>query len=206
MRKMTMVAALAGCASLVLAAPTAQASGTKADPRPVVTSEAAMELIGFDTATAAKAGNTITTEAGYQVLRDGRTGAVLGRIGAKGGPDNAPANTVYGNCGSSFFYLYDLSGARFALRTGFTVTANAFDFRWRTRTIGQNSFQTDNWEWGDDGPMWPSRSWSSGYKESTQDTYAGTYYYGRVTSGTAYLVNGKICSTGYPNDGKVLYK
>ncbi len=193
----------------LFAAPGAQAAGSPpAAPRLVGTAQARMTLIGFDAAQAKKVGNRVTTESGSQVLRDSK-GAEIARVPLGGGTSPgalSPLNTVYGNCGSSFFYLYDLTGASFAMRTGFNLTSSAYDFAWHTRTIGANSFQTDNWEWSDFGPMWPGRSWSSGYQKSSQDTYAGTYYYGRVTSGTAYLVNGGICFSGYPNDGKYLYK
>jgi hypothetical protein len=92
------------------------------------------------------------------------------------------------------------------MRTGFTVKHDAYDFEWHTLTIGENASQSDRWDWSDFGPQWPSPSWSSGYVTSTQDTAAGTYYYGRVTYEVAYLVDGEICFSGYPNAGKFLYK
>lgn len=165
-----------------------------------------MTVTSFDAVTARRAGNSISTENGGKVLRDPE-GRELARIPQKGGGGQVtPTNTVTGNCGSSFFYLYDTSGASFAMRTGFSVPSNAFDFDWYVNVRGENSFQTDNWDWSDAGPMWPSTSWTSGYVSSTQDTVAGTYYYGRVTYGQAFLVNGAVCTSGYPNDGKWLYK
>lgn len=177
------------------------------------TTEVPMSLVGFDREQAAKVGNTVSTEGSYEVLRDG-AGRELGRVSAGAAESElsaetaviTPFNAVYGNCGSAFFYLYDLAGAKFAMKTGFTTNTSAYDFAWSTQTIGQNNGQTDSWTWRDIGPMVPKTSWTSGYVQSTQDTAAGTYYYGRVTKGVAMLINGGICVSGYPSAGLTLWK
>lgn len=53
--------------------------------------------------------------------------------------------------------------------------------------------------------MWPDDRWTSGNKYSTQDVASGSWYYGRVTSGTTYNTNGTVCYSGYPSAGRYLY-
>lgn len=110
-----------------------------------------------------------------------------------------------GNCGTSFFYLYDLSGLNYAFRTGFGVDSAAYDFDWQVLIHGENATQAEDFTWEDFGPQVPSTSWTSGYVTTTQGTDNGTYYYGRVTYGAAYLVNGGVCYAGKPNAGQTLY-
>ena len=149
---------------------------------------------------------------GYQVLTDGNTGKEIARVRLPGQRVSdlsggvSTKNYVTGNCGVSYFYLYDNAGDRFHIRTGFDVDGNASDFTWRTTTIGTSRAGTDNWEWGDDGPKVPGPVWTSGNRYSTQDAPSGTYYYGRVTRGNAILTDGRVCNTGYPNAGLTLYK
>jgi len=124
-RSMFSMAFVVVVAGSLFAVPTAQAADevagtTAAAPRLVTTLQAPMSLVGFDAAQAAKVGNSVTTESRSQVLRNSRGVEIarvpIGTAAAKG--SLGPANTVYGSCGSSFFYLYDLTGAAFALRTG----------------------------------------------------------------------------------------
>ena len=207
---------LARAAATVAAVLLASVAGTPALAAPVagptqiqvVQNTQSMTVTGFDNAVAARAGNKITQEGAYSVLRDAK-GIQIARIPTSKGaavPTGGvqPQNAVYGNCGSSFFYLYDLSGDAFAIRTGFQVKTTAIAYGWSTFTRGQNSWQVDDFSTENGGPI-ASYSWSSGYVRTTQDTAAGTYYYGRVTSGWTLLWTGEVCTSGYPNDGKYLY-
>lgn len=117
---------------------------------------------------------------GDQVLRDGK-GAELGRVSKRGAI--GPTNTVYGNCGSSYMYIYEASGGWFEFKTGFYTNTSAHDFAWEANIRGQNESQTDNLDWSDYGPQFAAR----------------------VTHGVAFLVNGGMCTSGYPNDGMYLY-
>lgn len=162
-----------------------------------------MTLVGFDMETVKKAGNRVVLdENGDQVLRDGK-GAELGQVSKRGAI--GPTNTVYGNCGSSYMYIYEASGGWFEFKTGFYTNTSAHDFAWEANIRGQNESQTDNLDWSDYGPQFASRSWTSGYIQSYQDTRSGTWYTARVTHGVAFLVNGGMCTSGYPNDGMYLY-
>lgn len=209
MNKLTIrIRSTAAVSALMASGPIWSAAGVASAPEPrlILSSEVPMTIVGFDASTARRAGNSITMEYGDRVLRDSN-GVEVARIpkAARGGRIQ-PNNTVYGTCGSSYVYLYDLAGASFAMKTGFSVNGNAFDFDWYVNVRGEDSVQIDNWDWSDSGPQFPSSSWTSGYQTSSQDTFAGSYSVARVVSGQAILTSGVICTSGHPSDGKILYR
>ncbi|MGP3928272.1 hypothetical protein [Streptomyces sp. 8N616] len=169
-----------------------------------------MNVGGIDEEAARKAGNKVRIEGDEKVLIDGKTGAEIARIPADADQAReqalSPRNVVTGNCGLSYFFLQDdPNPQQYEWITGFIVNGSAYDFAWYVNTRGEWDSGVYNYEWEDVGPMWPDSEWSS--EIQTDDTTApgGTYHYGRVTSGTAYLVDGRVCFSGYPNHSDYVY-
>lgn len=175
--------------------------------------EVGMFVSGIDEKQAAKAGNIIRTEGSEKVLVDGKTGAELARVPAD--PKTAEAQalrqsqasakpgvtgdtgTVHGNCGSSYVSIDDVGQKDiYRFKTGFKVKGEAVDFKWRLNIHAEKGSSVYNFDWGDDGPMWPDDTWTSGWKND--DTPVNGRHVARVTSGMAILTNGKICVAGFP--------
>lgn len=194
--------------AVTLAPTTAHAAPKK--PTPPIVLEAAMLVTDIDEEQALRAGNRVIAEGTDRVLIDGLTGAELARVPinppSSGGGALSTQGVVYGNCGSSYIYLRDSAGSKFYFYTGFDLNNSAVDFDWYVNVRGEYSRGADNYSWEDHGPIAFRDVWTSGNIFSTQDIPAGSYYYARVTSGRAYLANGGVCTTGYPSDGRYLYK
>jgi hypothetical protein len=205
--------ALVALAVVGLGAPAVAAQG---EQKPTMTTEVGMFVGGIDEKQAAKVGNIVRIEGSEKVLVDGKTGAELARIpadpkaaeaqalrqskaSAKSGAARA-TGTVYGNCGSSFVSIEDV-GQRdiYRFRTGFKVNGSAFDFKWRLNIRAETGSSTYNFDWGDNGPMWPDNDWTSGWKND--DTPVNGWHVARVRTGLAILTNGKVCVAGYPSAG-----
>lgn len=167
-----------------------------------------MLVTDIDVVQAAKAGNRVVVRGNYRVLIDGRTGVELARVprsGAKPG-DVSTQNTVYGNCGTSYSYLHEYGGADYYYNTGFNVNGSAYSYDWNGYVRGEWSGGADVLEFDFGGGLAFRSSWSSGYRYDSQSAPSGTWYYGRVTYGVAWLTDGRVCTSGYPNDGKYLYR
>ena len=172
----------------------------------LVTSE--MTVLDIDAEQAARAGNRVKVDGDFRVLIDGRTGEEIARVPRPGKRGEVGVqNTGYGNCGSSYFYLRDYSGTDFYYYTGFSVRDPAYKYDWNGYVSGEWYGGEDNLSFDFGGGLAFRTSWTSGRKYSTQDSpNFGVLYYGRVTSGTAWLVDGTVCYSGYPNDGRYLYR
>jgi hypothetical protein len=143
-----------------------------------------MRIIGFDREVAAAHGYTITTRNGVEVS--------VKSSGSSTSP--MPYDTVYGNCGSSYFYM---SGGDniYYFTTGFSLKTRAVNFYWHVDIDGPYSYDRD-WYWG--APLPLVYGWNSGTRSSRVDDTG--WYAGEVQTGYAFLLNGGLCSTGHPDD------
>jgi len=176
-----------------------------------------MTVVGIDAAVAERAGNRVAVENGHKVLYDGKTGAELARVAlgattSKTGGVPTPMGVVTGNCGSSYMYLATAprqnNNLYYQFSTGFDLsTGSAYDFDWYTAFDSSWAYGTYHFEWSDHGPLIPAKQhWTSGWKtEPTSGAPTGTVFVGRVSSGTAYLTNGAICTSGYPTGSVAIY-
>lgn len=188
-----------------LSGTTALAASESANDETVITSD--MVVTDIDVKQARKAGNRVVTEGDYRVLLDGKTGQEIARVPKKNtAGDVSVQNYVTGNCGTSYIYLRDASGANFYFYTGFDLNGSAVDFDWYVNVRGEHAGGIDNFEWEDHGPLAWREAWTSGNIYSSQDLPYGSWYYARVTSGTAYLSDGRVCYSGQPSSGRYLYK
>lgn len=197
----------AGVVAMSLGSAAARAE-EPASEEPVVV-ESDMLVTEIDVAQAAKAGNRVVVQGDFRVLISGRTGVELARVPRPGTrtAEVGAENLVYGNCGSSYFYLGDYSGTDFYYRTGFSVNGSAYSYDWNGYVSGEWYSGTDYTSFDFGGGLAFRSSWTSGYVRSTQDSpNFGVWYYGRVTRGVAWLTDGRVCTSGYPNDGRYLYR
>lgn len=167
-----------------------------------------MNIGGIDEDAARRAGNIVSIEGNSKVLYDGTSGVEIARIPVDEGLARAsatgptPQSNVPGNCGSSYYWIYDTNGpGKYEFTTGFEVDSPAYDFTWDTVVEADWGSGIYHFEWSDAGPQVPSSSWTSGFVEDTSEAPFYTWHYGRVTAGTAYLVSGAICYSGLPNAG-----
>ena len=124
-----------------------------------------MTVMEIDEEVAAKAGNPVVIDGNWKVLYDGQTGAEIARVPVD---PSAPTtqSIVYGNCGSSYYWLKDkLGDNNYEFATGFDVPGDAYDFNWRTVVHAEWESGSYDFEWGDDGPQVPGPSWTSGWVE-----------------------------------------
>ncbi len=199
--------AFSACLALVVLAPT----HASAAPPHVSFASSGLFVGGIDDTLALGAGNIIRYEGTDKVLVDGRSGAELARIprdsaearrlaiaqsvqSASGGLGTQ--GVVYGNCGSSYMYLKNISqNDLYQFKTGFDLTAgSAFDFDWYLHMFLNDGSYDFYWE--DHGPMFSDPHWTSLWR--TDDVGKNGTMTARVTSGTAYTTNGLICFSGYP--------
>jgi hypothetical protein len=161
-----------------------------------------MTVTGFD--------DQVATAHGYRIVRlpDGRSASIRQDVPLSGdfdaptrptepvvGPN--PTSIVYGNCGSSYFYLYNVGYPKWKVLTGYTVAAPVADILdWQLYLYDPH------------GSIKEGRSWSgiaTGAAWQVADgpppllTVHGTYH-GLVADGTVVLVNGAICTSGHPAD------
>jgi hypothetical protein len=96
----------------------------------------------------------------------------------------APYNTLYGNCGYSYFYLSGGYNSRYYFNTGFHVNTAAVDYDWHVDIDGPYGYDRD-WYFG--GGLALRHDWSSGTRSAYVDDSG--WYAGDVQSGLAVLVN-----------------
>ena len=186
---------------------TASAGGALAaegEPPEATETNVVMTITDIDENRAREAGNVVKVRDGYRVLIDGKSGEEIARVPLKdkekasGDVSTNATGTAYGDCGSSYVSIENVSQSDiYRFRTGFDLTSSAVDFDWYINIRASNSSGVYNFDWSDHGPMWPDNNWTSGWK--TDDTPLNAYHYIRITSGTAYLANGGVCTSGYPS-------
>jgi hypothetical protein len=149
-----------------------------------------MRIVRFDRAVAAAHGFRVVTRNGVQMSV---------KRGATTTASAAPYNTLYGNCGYSYFYL---SGGNniYYFNTGFHVNTAAVDYDWHVDIDGPYGYDRD-WYWG--GGLAFRHDWSSGTRSSPVDDSG--YYAGDVQNGLVILVNGGVCYTLHPSDRDYVY-
>ncbi|GII95572.1 hypothetical protein [Sinosporangium siamense] len=148
-----------------------------------------------------------------KILVDGKSGQELARVPADSqraqeeaveksaaSAGVTPEDEVVGNCGSSWFYIMNAPGRDlYQWYTGFRLTGGeAYDFQWRVYIqdlVGGGYSRS----WSDNGPQWPSATWSSPTVVD-RSPINGTHL-GYVRSGShAILTSGAVCYSGGPSD------
>jgi hypothetical protein len=169
---------LSATAASAAAAPSAPASAQ------VVKTVVPMHIIGFDPAVARAHGYVIRTDS------HGRQYSV--KAGTKAGI--IPRSVVYGDCGDSFLYYFNLGNRTVAVNTGFDVNFPAVYYWWKYYMVdkGGTSSHTHS------GGLLLADSWS------TRDQWGG------MTPGPSYafvagnsyadLADGAVCTSGGPSD------
>lgn len=155
-----------------------------------------MYVGAIDEVQAEKVGNRVVVDGGYQVLIDGVTGEEITKVPIFG--TIQPQNVVYGDCGTSYFYLYDSIAYDDVLEfeTGFDVNGRAVDIDWWVDIDGPGGFGTS---WFDSSALFFATEWDSGLVE--EYTGANGWHEGQVRSGSnALLFDGRICFSGMPFD------
>lgn len=148
--------------------------------------ETPMHIVGFDTAAARAHGYRIVTRNGVQMsVSEAQPNAVAG-----------PDNSIGGNCGWSWIYLYGHYG-NFQYNTGFGLYYNGYDFYWLVHLYGPYFWEQSR-TWG--GLLYTGRYWrapgSGNYTVYVDDK---GYYRGVVaTSSYAILDNGGVCTSAGP--------
>lgn len=159
---------------------------------------------GIDEEQALKAGNVVAVKEGFKILLDRQSGREIARVAVPLEEGEVQIqNTVYGDCGSSYFYLYDAGQYNDVMEfsTGFDVAGKAYDFDWWVDIEGPRGGYAASWY--DAGPKWPSGSWDSG--RVSEYTGANGYHTGYVrTTSRAYLTDGRICWSGGPSDSEYI--
>lgn len=182
-----------------------QASASEEAQRPF---KGDMILRNFDAAVAAAAGNAITNEGYWRVLRDAQ-GNEIGRLPRRlPGGGLGSQGTLYGDCGSSFIEIYDDDGALTGtFETGFNLVAPAYNFLWVIRIEASGDSGGFGYEWEDVGPLFPSDDdWTSLLQafETAEET-SGYDHFAEVITGEAYLDDGRICTTLHPSAVETVY-
>ena len=110
-----------------------------------------------------------------------------------------PNNTVFGNCGYSYTYLYDWYGARhYRLAVGFHVDAAAVAYSWGAYVNGAGRTYYE-YHYRASGGLAFRHDWAGGHTGTVprSDYYdADTYY------GAAELYYGSWCFAGYSSDAQ----
>ena len=163
-------------AATMIAAP-AHAATTEA-PAQVVVSP--MHIVGYDRAVAAAHG--------YEI----RVGANGQEYSVKQG-EVTPYNTIPGDCGKSWVYIYPKGGHKADIDTGFDVNTPAVDFSWDVRV--HDDWGTSIKSWGH--VLLAQHNWEG--VNHFKSSGAG-YVDARVISGFAILANGGVCYSEGPSD------
>lgn len=163
-----------------------------------------MTTTAIDVTQAERAGNSVTVDDGWQILRD-PAGRELARVPVEG-VGTSGYDIVYGDCGSAYFEIYDSGGndRKGFWGTGFDISGgSAYDFDWNISVFAQyGSFDRD---WYDAGPGGGSSwDWTPVVFTTTADS-DGRRHYGEVSSGVAYLYDGRVCSSGGPESSAVIF-
>ena len=173
---------------------------------------APMNATGIDRAVARAHGYTVITLAGEEISIKNKTLAKLGShpskkeilanassiVGSGIGGGVQPNNTVYGNCGSSNFFLAIYSNGAWDSLTGYDVRDAVASKSWHTYLQDPSGSLISGTEY-DSGPTGPS--WT-GSDASPPDLTARGVYLGGVDVGTATLVDGTTCVSGDPADSQ----
>jgi hypothetical protein len=118
-------------------------------------------------------------------------------IAAKYGYPTQNLNDIrYGNCGSSYLYLDPLPRG-LAMRTGFSVNGLAISYSWAVDVYGPSGYRVN---WG--GGLAFRASWAGTNNRTGLRPGA---YSGLVTTGTALLADGRICTATGPAASRVVF-
>jgi hypothetical protein len=111
-----------------------------------------------------------------------------------------PYNTVYGDCGDSYYYLTIYSDGTWSSITGYDVRDAVASKQWHTYLQDPSGSQIEGQEY-DNGPTGPS--WEGTDGSYPQLSTPGQYL-GGVDSGSVVLVDGTSCVSGDPADVSTL--
>lgn len=207
MRNMSLRHGAAVAATLLASAsvgPTHDPGQDAAEVSLISSAEAEMSVIGIDRQTAEAAGNTVVETDQALTLLD-RSGEVIAELPLDG--KFAPFDRVYGNCGSSYVYIYDEPGPlSFSMETGFNVNGDGPDFQWVVSVDASGHSGGFGYTWEDAGPQWPSPNWTSGlWTEETSESSSGYTHFAEVTTGVAYLTDGRVCGSMHPTHATTIF-
>jgi hypothetical protein len=106
----------------------------------------------------------------------------------------APADSVSGNCGSSYVYLHEKSnGEPVKMTTGFSVKNDAVAYSWSVYISGPNYTYTAHFS----GTLALDSSWNGSH--TSTDNYAHGFWYADVNPDSyALLDTGAECDSGVP--------
>ncbi len=108
-----------------------------------------------------------------------------------------PNNTVFGNCGYSYTYLYNWYGTRqYRLAVGFHVNHAATWYSWEAEVQGAGNTRY-NYTYNASGDLWFRSDWAGGH---TGTVPRADYYDADTTYGVAELWTGDFCFAGYTSD------
>lgn len=113
-----------------------------------------------------------------------------------------PQETLYGNCGDSYFYMSGTSeGPGYYWLTGFDLIGPAWEFSWESIVEGPNGYEA---VFPDSGFL-PGSHWDSGTEFASVPSTG--YYYGSVYPPSSYavLLSGAFCYSGGPTDDTTIY-
>jgi hypothetical protein len=107
-----------------------------------------------------------------------------------------PANTVFGNCGYSYTYLYDWGTRLYRLAVGFHVDSPAVGYSWSAYVNGAGSHRY-SYHYTASGGLAFRSDWSGGH---TGTVPGADWYDADTTYGAAQLYYGTWCFAGYTSD------
>lgn len=107
-----------------------------------------------------------------------------------------PQNTVFGNCGYSYTYLYDWGNRTYRLAVGFHVDAPAIDYSWGAYVNGAGSTYYEYHYTAGGGLAWRT-NWAGGH---TGTVPRADYYDADTYWGAAELWYGSWCFAAYTSD------
>lgn len=178
------IVALGGTAGIASAATQADDTGQQGQ-------EVALRITGFDRNVAAANGYEIRTDA------EGREYSVAAGTKSTAGTVS-PNNSVGGNCGVSSLFWGPTSGHSADIITGFRdLIKPAVQLTWIVHVIDKYGVSDKKWS----GPLDNKTSWvgTNHFTSAGAGPASAT-----VTTGTAILNTGAVCTTGHPTASTVL--
>lgn len=107
-----------------------------------------------------------------------------------------PDNTIYGDCGDSYYYLSIYSDGTWSSITGYDVRAAVSSKDWETFLQNPEGSQIESTEYS---PAGTGASWEGSDNNPPELTDHGTWL-GGVGHGSVQLVDGTSCNSGDPAD------